>query len=157
MGAGTSAQLVYLEDDHRNHSEEAENSEKGRNRIEEPQGGSCQLNALSMAMHWVWLCTGRSSQAFVGAYEEQCRVTKTALCVKCLLSKHKDLICDPQNPRGSWAWLADPETPALELWAESGSSQASLGYSLGKTGIFKFSETSCLKTIRWRSNRRKIF
>lgn len=102
-------------------------------------------------------CTGRGSQAFGGAYEEQRRVTKTALCVKCLPSKHKDLICDPQNPRGSWAWLGPPETPALELWAESGSFQASLGDSLGKTGIFRFSETSCLKMIKWRSNRRKIF
>lgn len=156
MGAGISTQLVYLEDNHRNNSEEAENSEKGRNRIEEPHGGSGQLNALGLAMHWVWLCTRRSCQAFIGAYEEQCRVTKTALCVKCLLSKHKDLICDPQNPSGSWAWLAAPATPALELWAESGSSRASLGDSLGKTGIFKFSETSCLKTISWRSNQRKI-
>lgn len=57
-------------------------------------------------------CTGRGSQAFGGAYEEQRRVTKTALCVKCLPSKHKDLICDPQNPRGSWAWLGPPATPA---------------------------------------------
>lgn len=112
--------------------------------------------ALASSMHWAWLCTRRSCQAFIGAYEEQCRVTKTALCVKCLLSKHKDVICDPQNPRGSWAWLAAPATPALELWAESGSFRASLGGSLGKAGIFKFSETSCLKTISWRSNQRKI-
>lgn len=44
-----SAQLVYVEGDHRNHSEEAENSEKGKNQIEEPQGGSCQYSALGVA------------------------------------------------------------------------------------------------------------
>lgn len=45
-----SAQLVYLEGDHRNHSQEAEHSEEGRNRIEAPQGGSCQCNALGVAL-----------------------------------------------------------------------------------------------------------
>lgn len=45
-----SAQLVYLAGDHRNHSEEAEYSEKGRNQIEAPQGGSCQCYALGVAL-----------------------------------------------------------------------------------------------------------
>lgn len=83
-----SAQLVYLEGDHRNYSE-GERQER-----EETPNRSAPVGRL---------CTGFDSQAYEGSYKEQCRAAETALWVKCLLSKQEDVIPNPQHPGASWA------------------------------------------------------